>query len=122
MQRIVTIIVCTAAWNSDEKNRDAVFAAWAKYGLSRDELEKCWVAGPLKERFSPLLVDFFLANLRRSIDEAMRFGLIDNGIDVDDWVEPKYLQRALEELGLEDFWPEFDAAGKPTEELSTNQH
>ena len=57
-QRVVTALVKTAEWNSDERNRDAVFALWAKPDRSTAALEASWAGQQLKERLSPLMDAF----------------------------------------------------------------
>ena len=77
-------------------------------------MERNWAALPLKLRYSPLLDANYFAQLRRYIADARRFEgtTTEQLVDVKDWAEPKYLTRALEELGLQDFWLECDAGGK----------
>ena len=108
----MNVLVKTAAWCSDDANREAAFALWAKAGKSREEMERNWTAMPLKLRYSPLLDAHYYAELRRYIEDARRFEMIDADVSVDNWAEPKYLLHALEELELQDFWPARDAAGK----------
>jgi sulfonate transport system substrate-binding protein len=102
VQRVVNVIVRTAAWNSDERNRDAIFELREKIGWSREEFERAWAARPLRERYSPHLDEGFFAALRRSVGNAKRFGFMpaDAEVSIDDWVEPKYLRRALVEMNL----------------------
>ena len=102
----------TAAWNSDERNRRAVFELWSKSGQSFEAIEKIWAGRLLKDRLSPLMDDYFWTNLRQRAVEAKHFGIIDTELSVEGWAEPKYLQRALRELKLEGYWPERDADGK----------
>jgi sulfonate transport system substrate-binding protein len=112
VQRLMTALVKTAAWNSDERNRRAVFELWSKPDNTIAAVEANWAGLTLKERVSPLMDDFFMATLRRRAAEERQFGFIKSAVTVDDWVEPKYLQEALKELHLEGFWPERDATGK----------
>ena len=113
VQRVVTAIVKLAAWHSDERNREEIFAAWSKAGRDREEMERSWAAIPLKERYSPLLDAGYFATMHRNVDDSKRFGLISEVVNLDGWAEPKYLERALVELGLADLWPECDAEGRP---------
>jgi sulfonate transport system substrate-binding protein len=32
-------------------------------------------------------------------------------VSIDDWFEPKYVEQAVKDLGLEDYWPRYDAQG-----------
>jgi len=113
VQRLVTALIKTAAWNSDERNRHTVFELWSKPDNTIESVEASWAGLPLKEGLSPLMDDYFMARVRRRANEARRFGLISTAVRIDDWAEPKYLQEALKELHLEGYWSERDASGKP---------
>ena len=117
VQRVVNIVVKTAAWNSDENNRDAIFEVWTKSGLRPEEVEKSWAAMPLKRRYSPLLDEYCFDQLRGAIERARRSNLIQSDIDLGGWAERKYLNVALKILTLEGYWPECDATGQPKRTL-----
>ena len=53
-----------------------------------------------------------MASLKSSIEEARRFKLIRKDVSIDGWIEPKYLNQALNDLQLEDYWPQYDADGR----------
>ena len=114
VQRVVTTLVKSAAWISDGRNRTAALQSWATSPEDYAVLEETYAGYTLAERMSPLLDDYFLTGLQRDVDDMKRFGMIKTDADMclAGWVEPKYLQRALEELGLEHYWPERDAKGK----------
>ncbi|MBE0471104.1 MAG: ABC transporter substrate-binding protein [Methyloprofundus sp.] len=111
VQRVTTALVKQAHWNSEEKNRDAQFRLWAQSGIPYIDWKKDWEGFDLKDRHSPLLDEYYIAFIKRSVAEAKEFKLIRNDVDVDSWIEPKYLNAALKELDLEDYWPVFDAQG-----------
>lgn len=113
VQRVVTRLVKTAKWATDEKNRDQVFREWAKAGnYSYVDFTKDWAGTPLKGRINPLLDEYYLTTIKSAVEDAKRYKLIRRDVDVDSWVERKYLTHALKELKLEGFWPEYDASGK----------
>lgn len=113
VQRLVTTLIKVAAWSSDEKNRDAQYKLWSNSGTSYYEYQKTFGDIPLKWRLSPLLDEYFVENLKKSIQQAREFKLIRRDIEVNGWLAPQYLNTALQELKLDGYWPEFDAAGKP---------
>ncbi|TQK11353.1 ABC transporter substrate-binding protein [Herbaspirillum sp. SJZ107] len=113
VQRVVTALIKVAAWSSDEKNREAQYKLWANSGTSYYEYQKTFADTPLKWRLSPLLDDYFVDNLKKSIVQAKEFKLIRRDVDLNGWLAPQYLNTALKELKLEGYWPEFNAAGKP---------
>jgi len=63
---------------------------------------------------SPLVDPYLVAQYKRQIGEAKRFGLIKNGFDFDSWTELRFLNQALKDLSLQDYWESFDATGKST--------
>jgi sulfonate transport system substrate-binding protein len=118
--RVVKALVRAAAWASDEANREAVFATWALSGvpaaIDRAEFE----GQPVKYRNSPL-IDAFLVNFyKEQVVAAKQLGYIKREVDVDRWIEPKYLQRALGELKLEHYWQSYDADGSVHAERAPN--
>ena len=114
VQRVVTTLVKSAAWISDERNRETVLELWANSPQQREALAAAYAGPRLKESVTPLMDERFMAGLRRDCEDAKRFGLIrpDADMSFDGWVEPKYLERALNELNLNGLWPEYDAEGR----------
>ncbi|WP_255991646.1 ABC transporter substrate-binding protein [Chitinolyticbacter albus] len=111
-QKVVTALVRATQFASEEKNRDQVFKYWAAGGSTPySDFLKTWDGYTLKERNSPLLDDYYVASLKKAIDEAKRFKLIRRDVSTEDWLEPKYLNQALKELKLERYWDEFDTNG-----------
>jgi sulfonate transport system substrate-binding protein len=66
----------------------------------------------LRARINPLLDEYYVASLKSSIEETKKYKLIRKDVSIDGWIEPKYLEHALKELKLEDYWPQYDAEGK----------
>jgi sulfonate transport system substrate-binding protein len=114
VQRVVTTLVRTAAWISDERNRKTVLELWANSPEQHATLKSAHAGPRLKERMSPLMDARFLTELRRDAEDAKRFGFIpaDADMSFEGWVEPKYVKQALVELHLERYWPERDAENK----------
>lgn len=114
VQRIVTRLVKVAYWSTQEANREKEFQAWATSGSQTYiDYKKDWDSVPdLRTRINPLLDEYYVASLRSSIEEAKKFKLIRKDVSLDGWIEPKYLNQALKELKLEDYWPQYDADGK----------
>ncbi|WP_148716131.1 ABC transporter substrate-binding protein [Chitinolyticbacter meiyuanensis] len=110
-QRVVTTLLKVARWNADEKNRTEVFKLWAQSGTAYDDYLRSWDGYTLKERTTPLLDDYYVASIQKSIDEAKRYKLIRRDVSLDGWIEPKYLNQALKELKLEGYWDRYDVAG-----------
>ncbi|WP_232833288.1 ABC transporter substrate-binding protein [Paraburkholderia kururiensis] len=113
VQRVVTVFVKGAQWSSDEANRDALFKLWAKSGVPYSSWQAEYAGQSLKSRNSPLLDAFFVARYKAVAQDALKLKLIRQPVDVDSWIEPRYLVTALHTLKLDHYWTAYDAAGKP---------
>ena len=61
---------------------------------------------------APLLDDFYINHYKEGVIFSKERQLIRNTFDVDKWIDKSYLEEALKELGLENYWRQFDAQGK----------
>ncbi|HET7833157.1 MAG TPA: ABC transporter substrate-binding protein [Gallionella sp.] len=112
VQRVVTAIVKEAKWSSDENNRTELLKMWARQGTTTYlDYAESWKAYKLKERVSPLLDEYYVNRIQKSIDEVKHFKLARRDVDINGWIEPKYLNVALKELKLEHYWDEYDKDG-----------
>ncbi|MCI1045388.1 ABC transporter substrate-binding protein [Caballeronia zhejiangensis] len=122
VQKVVTAVVQAAQWSSDETNRNALFALWAKSGVPVESWSSEFANQSMKDRMSPLIDPFLVARYQAVADDALRLNLIRQPVSVNGWFEPKYLDQALKSLKLEAYWPRFDATGKPSgERLAENR-
>ncbi|WP_028449459.1 ABC transporter substrate-binding protein [Chitinibacter tainanensis] len=113
-QRVVNVLVRTAADISKPENADKVLQEWAKSGTPYSSWKKDYNGGAdLKRRSSPLLDEFFYNHYRDAVQASLKFKLIRKDFDVNQWFEPKYLNQALKEQKLENFWTAYDAKGNP---------
>ncbi len=114
VQRVVTSLVKTAHWSTLEANREKQYQLWSTAGSTPYiDYKRDWAATTdLRERINPLLDQYYTASIQRSIDETKKYKLIRRDVSLDGWLEPKYLNNALKELKLEDYWPQWDANGK----------
>jgi sulfonate transport system substrate-binding protein len=111
VQRVVTAWVKEAAWGSNEDNRTEVFRTWAKSGVAWADYKEDYKGDTLASHLSPLLDDHFFSHYRRGVQASLDFKFIRKDIDVDAWVNAKYLNQALKDLKLEGYWQEYDAEG-----------
>ena len=113
VQRVVTRLVKVAQWSVQESNREKQYQLWATSGTPYVDYKKGWErTKDLRERMNPLLDEYYVASIQKSIEETKKYKLIRRDVSFDGWLEPKYLNNALKELKLEDFWPQQDASGK----------
>jgi sulfonate transport system substrate-binding protein len=112
--RIMKAYARAAWWSSEERNRDALFALWAKSGIPATIYRADFAGQTLAYRDSPLLDDFALAQYRTQAKMALRYGLVRRDVDVRGWPALDFLNAALKELELEHYWTRYDADGKAT--------
>lgn len=112
-QRVVSALVRAAQWANDPANRDALINLWV-YGTPRtaDEMREDFGPGPLTGRTSPLIDPFVISQYRNTQSFAKDANLLRNPIDLDAWIDRRFLDRALGEQRLTRFWPSFDAQGR----------
>ncbi|GBD46843.1 ABC transporter substrate-binding protein [Methylopila sp. Yamaguchi] len=110
--RVVKALTKAAAWASDEANREAVFETWALSGVPVETYRAEFEGQTVAYRNSPLIDDFLIEFYREQAKQAKAFGYVRKEVSVDGWFEPKYLTRAIAELGLKDTWKPLDADGK----------
>ncbi|GAB4068564.1 ABC transporter substrate-binding protein [Ancylobacter sonchi] len=112
-KRVVKAFVEAAAFASDEKNRDAVLDIWALTGVPREALANDFAGDKLADRLSPLLDDFYKTNITNGVTFALENKLIKTSFDVNQWIDPTYLNAAIKELGVEKAWTARNAKGEP---------
>lgn len=109
--RVVRALTRAAAWASDEANREAVFETWALNGVPAAIYRAEFAGQPVRYRNSPLIDGFIVNFYKEQVAASRRLGYIRRDVDVDRWIAPEYLQRALGDLHLERYWDEYDADG-----------
>lgn len=113
VQKVVDTFVRAADWSSDEKNRAELFRIWARSGVPVASWDAEFDKQTLAERNSPLIDDFIVARYKAVSEDAAKLKLIRQPVSLDGWFEPKYLQAALKQQGLEKRWTAYDAKGQP---------
>ena len=112
-QRVVTTLIKQAKWSSEEANRVTQYKLWAQSGIPLVDYQKTWDGWNLKDRNSPLLDEFHRAQIDSALKIAKEARLIRRDVDTKTWYEPKYLNNALKELNLQNYWRAFNANGQP---------
>jgi sulfonate transport system substrate-binding protein len=111
--RVVKVMVKAAYWSSQEANRDALMELWGKSGLPPRVIRAEFEGDKLAYRMSPLLDPFVREAYRSLARQAKEYGLVRSEVSADNWFEPRYLDAALKELGMQHVWTPCDASGKP---------
>ncbi|AOA57879.1 ABC transporter substrate-binding protein [Acinetobacter larvae] len=104
-QQFITQVVRSAYWLSQEKNREAqinLFANQASFPSSvyREILQ----AIDLKFANSPLFDAYYINQLQGKVTLAKENNLIRNQVNVQTWLNPKFLNQALNQLKLNGYW------------------
>lgn len=112
-QHLVDVLVDNAKWLSEPNNVQPyakLMAAQSNIpeGLFQQELQ----GDDLHFRQSPRPDPFLLGNLQDSVDQAKTLGLIRRSFEAASWVEPRFVDHALAEQQLQNFWPQYDRNGK----------
>ena len=111
-QRLVKAVVQTARWASDDLNRDEVFRIWARTGFPYEVWKEDYDGEPLRVRFNPQFDPFLVARYKDAVEQAYKFKLTRAKFNVDGWIDTRFLQAALTELKLQNYWPVYQANGK----------
>jgi len=104
--------VKAAQYNSDEANRTEVFKLWGQDGTGFQYYRE-QNNGPLAERQTPLLDEYWVGRFKEGIEDAKKYKLIRKDVDLNAWVDRSFLDAALKELDLEHYWTPYGYDGKP---------
>jgi sulfonate transport system substrate-binding protein len=106
------VFVQAAQWLATQPPQQ-VFQLWTKSGTTFSSFREDWAGEDVKYRSSPLIDPYLGERYKLQIKEAKRLNLIRETFTWESWIEPKYLDGALKELGLENFWLPRGSDGKP---------
>ncbi len=112
--RVVETLLEASNWLSDRKNLDAYLQleqdrAAIPASVWRNEIGDSDPA----TFFSPLLDPYFVNAFKRDVDTAKQLGMIRQTFDVDQWVDPSWLDKALQTTKLAGRWQAYRAFGQP---------
>lgn len=113
VQRFVDTAVRAAHWSSDESHREEVLRLWTRAGTPFEHWQEDYAGEPLRVRLNPNFDPFLVGRYKDAAVQALRFKLTRAPVDVDRWIDTRFLKQALREQGLENHWPVFQANGKP---------
>ena len=114
-KRVVKTLILAAKWLADQEQQpQPVYQLWTRTGFTFGSYKEDWAGESLKYKLSPLLDPYIYARYTLQIAEAKRLGLVRNTFDFAEFVDSSFLEAALQELHLQDFWQPRDAVtGKP---------
>lgn len=120
-QRVVNTILKGAKWLADvDKDPSPAFMLWTKSGVQFSNYKEDYLGGAsgprgesVKRRSTPLLDPYLAARYTQSIQDARKFGLLRNTFNFEEWVERRFLNAGLKQLGLEGEWQPEPATPGP---------
>jgi len=113
-KRVVKTLVLAAKWQSDQDANPApAYQLWTRSGVTFANFKEDLGQFSLKVLSSPLIDEYLVTQYNKKIEEAKRFGLIRETFRFEDWVEPQFLEQALKELNLQEYWVPYAADGTP---------
>lgn len=110
--RIVRTSVRVADWASDEANREALFASWARSGHPVENFRDDFEGQALAHRNSPVIDDFLRRQYQVQAEQALEYRLVRRAVDTAGWWDTRYVDAALAELNLGKRWIRRDAEGR----------
>ena len=105
-QLVATAYVKAAYWSAQEENRAAVLQLNTRSGVPLSAVERDYAGDPIswKERWSPLYDDYLINHYREAIKFTRAQNLIHKDFPVEELLDRRFLQAALRELQLQDYW------------------
>lgn len=96
------------------QNKAATLKLNTQNGSALAELKEDTKGQSVAYTYSPLFDEHFLNHYRKSIALYKENKLIRKSFDPEtEWIDRSYLNAALKELNLENYWPEYDVNGNP---------
>jgi sulfonate transport system substrate-binding protein len=103
VQRIVNRYI-EAARKFATGSRDEIYKEWAKSGAPYSSYKRDFDRKDFKKLFNPAFDEEFAHRYKDAVTDIRRFGFTRKDVDIDVWFEPKYVNQALKEQKLENFW------------------
>ncbi len=110
-QKVVNGFVRTAQWLADEKNRDEAFQIWSRAGTPVATIARSSEGSALKEKYNPRLDEFFRTRYASAIAFNKEQKLIRRDVDLNARVDASYVNKAITDLNLENFWADRGTTG-----------
>ncbi|WP_279483326.1 ABC transporter substrate-binding protein [Aureimonas sp. SK2] len=105
-QKVVNGLVRAAEWLGHDENRDEAFRIWSRAGTPVEIIRKANEGTALRVKYDPRLDDLFRARYASGIAFDREQKLIRADVDLDAWVESRFLDASVASLGLQAYWPE----------------
>ena len=105
-QIVVEAHVKAAWWASQDANKDELIHARTLNGSSERIIRRTYEESGLswKDYWSPLFAPELYTHYREAVAFARQNGIIQGDIDVDDFLDDRYVKAALKSQNLENYW------------------
>lgn len=111
--RIVKVLVRAAQWASDDANKEEVYGPWWSFRL-QSAIKEDTSDRPWSQRASPLFDGFLVGQYQDTYRRAKELRLLrGKDFDLAQWMDRRFLDKALKDLGLENHWTPLDEHGQP---------
>lgn len=108
-RRVVKTWLKAAKWGSD--NRNAAFQQWTKSGTPLASYKQDYGNDPGKLILTPLFDEFYVHHIKDAVRLSREKGIIRKTFDVDQYIDTRFINAALTELKLENYWDKYDTKG-----------
>jgi sulfonate transport system substrate-binding protein len=114
-QTVVTAYVKAAQWASQPQSRDVMIKVASKAERPEAVIRRSYDDDTFswKDKWSPLFNDFVYDHYRHTVAIALDKKIIAKPIDVDKWLDPRFVNTALRDLNLSNYWQPVTAHGAP---------
>jgi sulfonate transport system substrate-binding protein len=102
-QSVVRAFVKASNWTALPRNRESALDIWARSGTPRKVLAED-ITTPLKYVDIPLIDELFVAGIKIGVNFSLQNKLIRQPVDVDAWIDRRYVDSALRDLKLVGYW------------------
>jgi sulfonate transport system substrate-binding protein len=111
VQRVVNQLVKVSKLEADQADNPAsIYQLWTKSGVQFANFKEDFQGLSLKTFSSPSLDPYFVSALKQKIRVAHEFGLIKQPFELEPLIDRSFLNKALKDQGLENFWPNLPPA------------
>ena len=110
-QLVVTAYVRAALWASQDANKDELIKARTQTGASESQIRRSYEDPSLSwhDRWSPLFTPEVYNHYKVDIGYSFDKKITRRAIDVNELLNPTFVNQALSDLKLQAYWPEAKA-------------
>lgn len=115
-QTVATAYVRARLWASRPENKDEIVRAGTANGTPEHIVRRTYdeSAFSWKDQWSPLFSDAFHRHYEQAIAYALEKNIIRNPVKADELIDRRFVDKAIKDLQLEDYWISYDKlAGAP---------